>query len=148
MPFCAATRRTGSSESSGKVALAFGLRKLSGIHSWYGAVYVDVCFHKPSIIIMRMLLTCVTGVGMDTSFRLEYYPTIMFHPACLAIYRAAVVDPAVSHITLLTDGLYAVGRSFPPDAPDRTAVIIPSNFLLIFSDSGSAWPRAMLASGH
>ncbi|KAI0711500.1 hypothetical protein C8Q76DRAFT_797787 [Earliella scabrosa] len=59
---------------------------------------------------MRIILTGVTGV------------------AGLAIYRAALNDPAVQHVTLLTRRAVPEWAKLPPNAADKTETILHSDF--------------------
>ncbi|CCL98335.1 uncharacterized protein FIBRA_00329 [Fibroporia radiculosa] len=62
---------------------------------------------------MHLLLTGATGV------------------AGLAVYRAALADPAITHITLLTRRLFPAwtAAELPPNAPVKTTVLLHSDFL-------------------
>jgi len=60
---------------------------------------------------MKLLLTGATGV------------------AGLAVYRAALVDPAVTHITILSRRAILSWAVLPPDAVEKTTVISHSDFL-------------------
>ncbi|KAH9926775.1 uncharacterized protein B0H18DRAFT_1005511 [Fomitopsis serialis] len=60
---------------------------------------------------MKLLLTGVTGV------------------AGLAVYRAALVDPAVSHITVLSRRPIPPWAVLPPNATAKTTTIIHDDFL-------------------
>jgi len=61
---------------------------------------------------MKLLLTGATGV------------------AGLAVYRAAVADSAVTHITILSRRPIPSWAVLPPDAPEKTTVIIHNDFLV------------------
>ncbi|CCM03997.1 uncharacterized protein FIBRA_06154 [Fibroporia radiculosa] len=49
--------------------------------------------------------------------------------AGLAIYRAALADPVINHITLLTRRPVPSWASPPPDAANKTTTILHNNFL-------------------
>ena len=86
---------------------------------------------------MKLLLTGVTGVGMylpsnyirstPLTQSLFFICTVR-HAAGLAVYRRAIEDPDVTHITLLTRRAVPEWAVLPPNATLKTTTIIHSDF--------------------
>ena len=80
----------------------------------------------------RVIITGATGVGASQiPIPLSSESTLLYlfvSPAGLAIYRAALNDPAISKVTLLTRRAMPSWAKLPPNADEKTEVILHSDF--------------------
>lgn len=85
---------------------------------------------------MRIVLTGVTGVGAfplcwffgSRHIGIDSDLTHLYVAAGLATYRAALNDPDVEHITLLTRRAVPSWAKLPPNAAEKTEVVLHSDF--------------------